>query len=278
MDIKLIATDIDGTLVADDHLTIPEKNIQAFEMAKKQGMITVISTGRPYSLAKRESDTLKGVDYMIVSNGAAIVDMKTKEVINSCYLPIESLEKIVEIFEKYPLVYEIYADCKGFITPYTYDHYFDGVLPVEFMREYRKLMVMCDNPWDVIYNHPVEKMNIDYMPKECIQSLKEELSNIPDLVYSAGFEGNMEITAKGADKGRALKWLCERLNVDLDNVMAFGDSGNDATMLKAAGYSYALSSGNDLAKAAAKFVTKHGNGEGGVGETIIYLIKKKHLL
>lgn len=268
MEIKLIATDVDGTLVADNHLTIPEVNVEAFAMAKNKGIITVISTGRPYSLAKRESDTLKGVDYMIVSNGAAIVDMKTNEVIYSCYLPFETLEKIVEIFEKYPLVYEMYADCKGFITQYTYDHYFDGSLPVEFMREYRKLMIMCDSPWDVIRETNVEKMNIDYMPEECIEPLKEELSYIPDLVYSAGFVGNMEITAKGADKGKALKWLCERLNINMKNVMAFGDSGNDATMLKEAGYSFALSSGNDLAKAAAKFVTKNGNGDGGVGETI----------
>lgn len=272
MEIKLIATDVDGTLVADDHLTVPEQNVEAFELAKKEGIITVISTGRPFSLAKRENDILKGVDYMIVSNGAAVVDMKTNEVIYSCYLPLEALEKIVEAFEKHPLVYEIYADCQGFITQYTYDHYFDGSLPVEFMTEYRKLMMMCDSPWDVIRNHNVEKMNIDYMPKECIQPLQEELSHIPNLVYTAGFEGNMEITAKGADKGRALKWLCERINVPLENVMAFGDSGNDATMLKEAGVSYALLSGNDLAKKAAEFVTKKGNNDGGVGDTI-----KEHL-
>ena len=47
--------------------------------------------------------------------------------------------------------------------------------------------------------------------------------------------------------------------------MAFGDSGNDITMLKTAGCSYAMSSGSELAKEAAKFVTKHGNNEGGVG-------------
>lgn len=268
MNIKLIATDVDGTLVRDDHLTIPKDNVQAFELAKRKGIITVISTGRPYSLARRESDTLKGVDYMIVSNGAAIVDMKSNQVIYSCYLPLKSLEKIVAIFEKYPLVYEMYADCRGFITQYTYDHYFDSSLPDEFMSEYRKRMVLCDSPWDVIRNRNVEKMNIDYMPKDCIAPLKEELSHIPDLVYSAGFEGNLEITAKGADKGRALKWLCEKLNIDLENVMAFGDSGNDATMLKEAGCSFALSSGHDLAKAAAKFVTKSGNNDGGVGKTI----------
>lgn len=268
MDIKLIATDVDGTLVADNHLTIPEENVQAFKKAKKEGIITVISTGRPFSLAIKENDTLEGVDYMIVSNGAVIVDMKTRKVINSCYIPYDSVKKIVEIFEKYPLVYEIYADCKGFITQYTYDHYLDGALPVEFMRAYRKLMIVCDSPWDVVREYDIEKMNIDYMPEECIASLKEELSHIPELVYSAGFEGNMEITAKGADKGRALKWLCDSLGISQEHAMAFGDSGNDITMLKTAGCSYAMSSGSDVAKEAAKFVTKHGNNEGGVGEII----------
>ncbi len=274
MDIELIATDVDGTLVADNHLTIPEENVQAFEKAKKEGIITVISTGRPFSLAIKENDTLKGVDYMIVSNGAVVVDMRTQKVINSCCIPYESVKRIVEIFEKYPLVYEIYADCKGFITQYTYDHYLDGELPVEFMREYRKLMIVCDSPWDVVRKYDIEKMNIDYMPEECIASLKEELSHIPDLVYSAGFEGNLEITAKGADKGRALKWLCDSLGVSQKNVMAFGDSGNDITMLKTAGCSYAMSSGSELAKEAAKFVTKHGNNEGGVGEIIIEYLEK----
>jgi hypothetical protein len=268
MDIKLIATDVDGTLVADDHLTIPRINIEAFQEAKARGIITVISTGRPFSLAKRENDALQGVDYMIVSNGAAVIDMKTNKVINSCYLSLESSKKIIEIFEKYPLVYEIYADCKGFITQYTYDHYFEGTLPEIFMREYRSLMELCDSPWDVIRKFNVEKINVDYMPQECVEELQEELSHIPGLVYSAGFEGNMEITASGADKGRALGWLCERIGINKENVMAFGDSGNDVTMLKSAEISYALVSGNQLAKKAAKFTTKSSNEDGGVGEII----------
>ena len=50
MNIKLIATDVDGTLVADDHLTIPPININAFRKAKENGALIAVSTGRPYSL------------------------------------------------------------------------------------------------------------------------------------------------------------------------------------------------------------------------------------
>ena len=96
----------------------------------------------------------------------------------------------------------------------------------------------------------------------------KDLSEIPDLVYSAGYKGNMEITAVGADKGKGLKWLADYLGINSENIMAFGDSGNDATMLEYAGYSYALKTGNDLAKEKAKFITTEGNADGGVGITI----------
>ena len=268
MKVELIATDVDGTLIADDHLTIPQKNIEAFKEAKEKGIVTVISTGRCYALTDRENDMLGGVDYIILSNGASVMDVSNKEIINNCYLPNDTVKKILKIFEKYPLVYEIYADSKGYINQYTYDNYFNGPLPRKFMEDYRTRMTRCGNLLDIADEINVEKFNIDYMPKECIEPLKEELSSIENLVYSAGFEGNMEITAKGADKGKALAWLCNRLNIDLENVLAFGDSGNDVTMLKTAGLSYALSSGHEIAKKAARFVTKSSNEKGGVGEII----------
>lgn len=269
MDIKIIATDVDGTLVADDHLTIPPINIKSLKMAKESDIKIVISTGRPYSLTDIESDKLGSVDYLVLSNGAVVVDSRTLEVIYNCYLPPEPLEKIIPIFEKYPVIYEIYADCKGYVTQYTYDNYFeiDG-LPQVFLKEYRERMIICDAPYDIIRTKSVEKLNVDYIPKEYIEAVMEELKEIPDLVFSAGFQGNMEITAKGADKGKALAWLAEQLGISSEKIMAFGDSANDVTMLKFAGYSYAMISGNQKAKDVAKYVTKLSNNEGGVGDTV----------
>lgn len=269
MNIKLIATDVDGTLVADDHLTIPRINIKSLKMAKENNIKIAISTGRPYSLTDIEIVTLGCIDYLVSSNGAVVVDTNTKAVIYNCYLPLEQLEKIMPVFEKYPVVYEIYADCKGYITQYTYDHYFDiEGLPDVFLKEYRKRMVLCDSPYEVIRTKPVEKLNVDYIPKEYIDIVMEELKDIPDLVFSAGFQGNMEITSKGADKGKALSWLADKLEISSEEVMAFGDSGNDVTMLKFAGHSYAMVNGNQKAKDAARYVTQLSNNDGGVGDTI----------
>lgn len=277
MDIKLITTDVDGTLVADDHITIPPINIEAISKAKESDIKIAISTGRPYSLTDTESMELGGVDYLILSNGAVVVDAKTLDVLYDCYLPFDLLNKIIRVLEKYPLVYELYAECAGYITKYTYEHYFETQgLPRVFLEDYRKRMILCDSPWDIARYKKVEKVNIDHIPEECIESLKEDLKYIPNLVYSAGYKGNMEITASGADKGRALAWLADHIGIEAENIMAFGDSGNDVTMLQYAAHSYAMTSGNDLAKNAAKYVTRIGNSEGGVGDIINeYLTKFK---
>ena len=269
MNIKLIATDVDGTLLAGDHLTVPEINVEAFEKAKEKGITTAIVTGRTFSLTKRECDILNGVDYMIVSNGAVIIDVKKDKVIYNCYLPLKSLEQMINIFGKYDLVYDIYADGKGYITKYSYEHIFECALPKTFLLRYRDLMVINDDPLEVVRTKNVEKICINYIPKESIKPLKRDLEQIPNLVCTSGYEGNMEINAKGADKGNALKWLGRKLEIKPEEIMAFGDSDNDRTMLEFAGCSFAMISGKEVAKKSAKNITAYSNTDGGVGRTII---------
>ncbi len=274
MEIKLIATDVDGTLMADDHLTIPSLNKQSLIRAKEKNIKIAVCTGRTYSLTDRECAALGCVDYLILSNGAVVMDAKTLGTLYSCYLPVQAVEKILKAFEKYPIIYEIYADRHAYVTKYSYDHFLEAEgLPEIFLRDYRKRMFVKESVWDIVRGKNVEKINVNHIPEECIAPLREELNTIPNLVYSVAYLGNMEITAKGADKGRALKWLAEYLKTGIENVMAFGDSGNDITMLECAGYSYAMKNGSDKAKKAAKFVTGSDNSEGGVGETI-----KKNIL
>ena len=80
MSIKLIAFDVDGTFVGDDHLTINEKNIEAMKMAHEQGIKVVMSTGRTQSISQKEIDDVGCVDYMVLSNGAIVVDKTTNDI------------------------------------------------------------------------------------------------------------------------------------------------------------------------------------------------------
>ena len=243
MSIKLIAFDVDGTFVGDDHLKINEKNIEAMKMAHEQGIKVVMSTGRTQSISQKEIDDVGCVDYMVLSNGAIVVDKATNEVIKSSYISKEAGKKILKILVEHNAVFQIYAGQEAYVNKYSYDNFLNTEgLPEVFLVEYRKRM--------------------------------DALSKIPNLVYTAGFVGNIEITGTGADKGNGLAWLSDKLGIKAEEVMAFGDSGNDVTMLKWAGESYALVNGNEKAKSAAKHITKSDNNAGGVGEIIFENLTK----
>jgi hypothetical protein len=270
MNVKVIAVDMDGTMLADNHLDMPEVNVEAMKKASDSGINIVVNTGRCYKIVDREIENISCVDYCILSNGASIIRTKDMQKIYSQPLSTEIALAIQKVFDKYNVVYEVYAH-QGYISKYTYDHYFDTTgLPYEFLVDYRKRMIVSDNIEETIKSVCVEKMNADYIPEENLELIKQELNKIPGLVYSAGFKGNMEITAPGVSKGRALEWLVnEKLGLNAENVMAFGDSGNDVSMLQYAGESYALVSGNEKAKKAAKYITDLDSNSGGTGDMII---------
>lgn len=267
--IKLIAVDVDGTLVADDHLTLPEINIRALRKAHEQGIVTVISSGRTLTITEKEIETLACIDYMVLSNGAAVVNLVTGETIYENYLNKENLERIMEVMEKYPAVYEVYAKDKAFVNKFTKENYFRAKLPEIFLKDYITRFQISDDIKKDAMTNQVEKINVNYIEEKYWDMLLNEMKNAGDFEFSAGFVGNMEITARNADKGTGLRVLCEKLGIDKENVMAFGDSANDATMLQWAGMSYAMKNGNETAKKAAKYVTEKTNEEGGVGDIIL---------
>lgn len=77
----------------------------------------------------------------------------------------------------------------------------------------------------------------------------------------------MELTATGVNKGSAVQALCAKLGLGPEQVMAFGDAGNDLELLRWAGWSFAMDNGSDEAKAAARYTTGT-NREGGVGMAV----------
>ena len=266
MSIKLIAFDVDGTFVGDDHLTINEKNIEAMKKAHEQGIKVVMSTGRTQAISQKEIDDVGCVDYMVLSNGAIVVDGTTNEVIKGNYISKEAGKKILKILVDHNAVFQIYAGQEAYVNKYSYDNFLNSEgLPEVFLVEYRKRMKLTEDLQEVVDNIPIEKFNVDYDTK-IVPEIMNALSEIPNLVYTAGFVGNIEITGMGADKGNGLAWLSDKLGIKAEEVMAFGDSGNDVTMLKWAGESYALVNGNEKAKS--------DNNAGGVGEIIFENLTK----
>ena len=95
------------------------------------------------------------------------------------------------------------------------------------------------------------------------------LEDFPGFHPVSGGMQNIEVTAGGVSKGSALLWLGEYLKIQPEEMIAFGDSGNDIDMLRAAGIGVAMGNAEEEAKAAADFVTLANTEDG-----IVYALKK----
>ena len=79
---------------------------------------------------------------------------------------------------------------------------------------------------------------------------------------ASSFKDNLEATSPTADKGEAVKAICEIMGISADVCMTFGDAGNDVPMLKFAKYSFAMANGTDECKAAARYIAKPNTEDG----------------
>ncbi|NMB15144.1 MAG: HAD family phosphatase [Gallicola sp.] len=262
MSIKMIVTDLDGTLMGTDHLTISQRNREAFQKASEQGIKIVIASGRTLSIMGDVIKQLYKVDYAIVSNGAGIIDVSTKKEIYNNGLEYDTLKKLTGLIEKYGGGYEIYAEGESYMLEDSLNHFVNPELSDEFMRKLKKAIHPIQSV-EELKNLQIEKINVLDVEEKEKESLFLELKDFNDIEMTSSMPGNLEINGSGVHKGKALQALCEILGIKDTEVMAFGDGGNDVEMLRWAKRSYAMGNASYDAKEAARFVTKT-NGEDGL--------------
>lgn len=252
--IKLIATDLDGTLMSADHLTVTQRTVNTLRTAHEKGIKIAIATGRPMCIIGNVVEQVPFVDYIIYSNGACVYDRNTEEVVYSNLINGEDAADII----KYLLGWEVFFD----VSYNGESHYQLGIekyfenmeFPGDFVSEVMESMNGHKNLAEYLNGDGVEKITLYTVKDEDFDELKDKLLSYHFSVATS-FKGNLEATVIDADKGNAVAGICEEMQITADEVMAFGDAGNDCRMLEFAKYSFAMENATDECKASAKFVT-----------------------
>ena len=107
----------------------------------------------------------------------------------------------------------------------------------------------------------VEKLTLPYVEPERRAELFQKINELPVSCVWGGLNG-MEVTAQAATKGEALLRVCRYFGLLPENCIAFGDSGNDISMLKLAGIGAAMGNASDDVKAAADIITDTNDNDG----------------
>lgn len=279
MSIKLIVTDLDGTLMAPDHTTVTERTRRALKEAHDKGVKTAIATGRTISLIGMVTNQVDFIDYVIYSNGAAVYDRVNKKLIYTSFFDTENALELAKFLDSEPVFYEIYANGWSYIRNDKVSLFDMGNLPKDFIDEITKHTVFVDDMCEIIKKSDVEKFNISSMAPERAEYITEKLISFKDTEWTSSLPGSkvqnqMEFMKKGVNKGAAVKGMCSVLNISPESVMAFGDAQNDCSMLELAGWSFAMGNACEECRQTAKYITDTNANDGLAKAVEEYVLNK----
>lgn len=253
MNIKLIVTDLDGTFFDSDHITISQRNIDAFRKAHEKGVKVAVASGRTKVLTDGILRQLPFLDYLITSNGAVTYDLRTGETVSESLLPSAQCKDIFAVLDSLNLPYEIYFDGKCYIGEKSLEKYGNEHIPEHFMKILRDHINVVKELSEFIEERGAEKINLLKVSAEQRAEIEEKARKTGELFTTSSIPGNMEMSHPHANKGYAVEALASSMGIGSENTMCFGDGENDVSMLRFAKYSFAMENGSNKAKRAANF-------------------------
>ena len=288
--IKLIASDMDGTLLNSNH-KIPQNNIELIKFAQKNGIEFVVATGRAYyeALPALNDENIK-CD-VISFNGGIIYD-KNGNIINITPMKLKDLYYTIEILKSLEISYQLYTKN----TIYTNSIETDITAYIDLIRangeEPNEQHLRQEARNRLALGHITEVDNIElYLNQENNPAIKvigisndleklkhatELLSGNDNISVTSSGANNVEIMDKKATKGEALKIVADVHDINLKNAIAIGDNLNDQAMLDIVEYSIAMKNGNKDLQKTSKFITEKTNSESGVADSVMKLLKEKN--
>lgn len=255
---KLIALDLDGTLLTTDKKLTPE-NEAALRRASEAGGVIVPATGRFFGAIPDNVRTLPFLRYAITVNGAEILDVRAGLVLHRAEIACERAVEIMEYLDTLPVIYDCYMDDWGWMTRSHYEQAADYA-PHRYSLE---LLLRLRTPVPELkahlteVGHDVQKIQMFFRDPALREREMEQMRRrFPDLAVTSSIPGNVELNRRDAQKGAALQWLAAYLGLAPSQTVAFGDDLNDVSMLRAAGIGVAMGNACPAAKAAADYVTE----------------------
>ena len=289
--IRVIASDMDGTLLGDDHRIAPE-TLEAIKEAQEAGIRFMIATGRNFKGAMAElQDTGLVCDY-VVGSGAEVRD-PMQNVIETRVLSRELCRRVYKSVKKFPGSVIFCTDGYDYRVGTPEEVEESLILELQLFHEnmtreeilktsvYRRIKenskVVSGLKEMEEKKIPVYKIFLFSDDTDMLEQIDKVLGENRDIAVASSFPTNLEITDVRAQKGPVLKNYIERLGYAMDEVMVFGDSLNDLSMLEMDfGATVAMENASPEVKAAAKYVTKSNN-EHGVAYAIRELLKRQNV-
>ena len=253
---KCFSIDLDGTLLNSDH-EISHENLEVLKTIQKQGHSIIINTGRAFEDVIKYEEIQKLETPIICINGTVLYS-KAREVLYEASLPISIYKELFPILKEIGVWIMVYTNQGGFpcrnpeiqdkspeeIDRIFHDYDYDHILNKDHLKIHK---VMAVSRKDQI---------------EKIDQIKQIIQGKLDLSMASSHPNNVEFTSIEADKGSALIRYQQMMNLQYDEIFAFGDGGNDLAQFSVATTSVAMGNAPHTVQQQADIITKTNDENG----------------
>ncbi|MDY6874070.1 MAG: HAD family hydrolase [Chloroflexota bacterium] len=257
--VRLIACDYDGTLSAGPG-ELTERTKAALRLAHNKGVLLALVTGRSASFVSEKVRSLP-FDFIITANGAAVEEGRTGQKLAATAIDRATALAVLDALEGFEYSKNLFLGGQYIMNPST----------IRYYRSHRRFpflqrLMMSLTFWlharvsfniphlIASTNDPIEKIGCLFKTAEDCGAALDILREL-DVVEAVTTHGrDLEITARDVSKGRALIALRESLGIAQEEVIAFGDSGNDLSMVDAVGCFLAPANATEDVKRAATHI------------------------
>lgn len=268
--VKLIALDLDGTLLCSDHSTVPQENILAIREAVARGVRVVISTGRMLEDASDFARRWALPCMIISSNGSRASDgpLPGGRIIFKKNLEPQDAKRTLDLLLACGLIVNAFED--GCVTTenhgsgWVYHAAQRGLIRATYGRE--ALYAAADRGVLKIFA-VTGGFSGEGDSERALRAGEILRRQMPRLVVTSSGPGNVEVMPPDSGKGSALAAMAECFGLNREEVMAVGDADNDMSMLAYAWHSVAMGNASAVVKAACRYQTST-NDEAGVARII----------
>lgn len=262
---KLIVSDFDGTLI-DDNQNVPEQVKKAISEYINAGGIFAVCTGRMLRSILPQVRKLGLSGLVIANQGSVIADIESGNLLKCNSIPYVDVAEICSNIKELNQPVNIYCGD---------NLYTDIPKNNEYLQLYERIVCVSaeyvnGQMSDFVLNKRLNCQKIAILVKRSERDalyleLNKRLGERFDVTCSA--KELVEISPKGDTKGEAVKYLCNRFDISLEECIAVGDNLNDISMINTAGVGVAVENADDALKALADFISISNN-DGAIAQII----------
>lgn len=257
MTIKLIASDMDGTLL-NSNQKISEENKNAIKRATNLGIKFVISTGRMYCAAEPFGKELDLKTPIISYNGALVKERVSGNIINECSLSKELAIDVMKFAFDRGVYAQTYVDDKLLVRKKEFiSDYYAKIANVKYHEVGDDIFNIASDPHKVLLMTNPGDLELNFRIKE------ELMKEFGDRIHTTNSMTDfIEIMNPKVNKWEAVKIVAKQYDIKPDEIMCLGDGNNDLDMIANAAYGVAMENAFEGVKQVANFVTKTNDEDG----------------